>query len=113
MLKNVIDPDRYRVFRLLMMKLSVGWNEWRPVRDLNPCYRRERAMSWTGLDERDAISDVAAHQRCGASKNVTESVTGGCDEGQMILIRRLFVNGVCQLSGIARFDRLLAFSASC
>ncbi len=29
---------------------------WRPVRDLNPCRRRERAVSWTGLDERDAKS---------------------------------------------------------
>ncbi len=26
---------------------------WRPRRDLNPCYRRERAMSWTGLDDGD------------------------------------------------------------
>ena len=25
----------------------------RPVRDLNPCYSLERAVSWTGLDERD------------------------------------------------------------
>ena len=25
----------------------------RPQRDLNPCYRRERAVSWAGLDDRD------------------------------------------------------------
>jgi hypothetical protein len=27
---------------------------WRPRRDLNPCYRRERAVSWAGLDDGDA-----------------------------------------------------------
>jgi hypothetical protein len=26
---------------------------WRPQGDSNPRYRRERAMSWTGLDDRD------------------------------------------------------------
>lgn len=26
---------------------------WRPVGDLNPCRRRERAVSWARLDERD------------------------------------------------------------
>ncbi len=26
---------------------------WRPRRDLNPCYRRERAVSWAGLDDGD------------------------------------------------------------
>ena len=29
--------------------------KWRPQGDLNPCYRRERAMSWTRLDDGDAI----------------------------------------------------------
>jgi hypothetical protein len=29
---------------------------WRPRRDLNPCYRRERAVSWAGLDDGDARS---------------------------------------------------------
>lgn len=27
---------------------------WRPRWDSNPCYRRERAVSWAGLDDRDA-----------------------------------------------------------
>ena len=27
--------------------------EWRPQGDLNPCFRRERAASWTGLDDGD------------------------------------------------------------
>ena len=26
---------------------------WRPRRDLNPCYRRERPVSWAGLDDGD------------------------------------------------------------
>ena len=26
----------------------------RPQRDLNPCYRRERAVSWARLDDRDS-----------------------------------------------------------
>lgn len=30
---------------------------WRPQWDLNPCFRRERAMSWTRLDDRDEISN--------------------------------------------------------
>jgi hypothetical protein len=29
---------------------------WRPVGDSNPCCRRERAVSWAGLDERDGGS---------------------------------------------------------
>src|ERR1039458_5051799 len=48
---------------------------WRPRRDLNPCYRRERAVSWAGLDDGDAsiagaeearpraISDFNSRQR--------------------------------------------------
>src|SRR5579864_2997342 len=34
---------------------------WRPRRDLNPCYRRERAMSWAGLDDGDAAKQFAAN----------------------------------------------------
>ena len=29
-------------------------NEERPRRDLNPCYRRERPVSWAGLDDGDS-----------------------------------------------------------
>src|SRR2546426_1295860 len=28
--------------------------KWRPQRDLNPCYRLERAVSWARLDDGDA-----------------------------------------------------------
>ena len=30
-----------------------GEREWRPRRDLNPCYRRERPVSWAELDDGD------------------------------------------------------------
>ena len=33
--------------------LAVALLQKRPVRDSNPCYSLERAVSWTGLDERD------------------------------------------------------------
>lgn len=31
--------------------------DWRPLGDLNPCRRRERAVSWAGLDEGDAYGE--------------------------------------------------------
>jgi hypothetical protein len=33
---------------------------WRPRRDSNPCYRRERAVSWAGLDDRDFVRKLNA-----------------------------------------------------
>ena len=38
--------------------LNDGENKkkWRPQGDSNPCRRRERAVSWTGLDDGDATS---------------------------------------------------------
>src|SRR5574341_2214929 len=32
-----------------------GENVWRPRRDLNPCYRRERPVSWAELDDGDVL----------------------------------------------------------
>lgn len=34
------------------------FNVWRPLGDLNPRRRRERAVSWAGLDEGDMVSRV-------------------------------------------------------
>ena len=31
---------------------------WRPRRDLNPCYRRERPVSWAELDDGDVLVSV-------------------------------------------------------
>ncbi len=45
-------PDLTKEKALADESLQVLDKKKRPVRDLNPCYRRERAMSWTGLDER-------------------------------------------------------------
>ena len=40
-------------------------NEKRPRRDLNPCYRRERPVSWAGLDDGDgAISRNLRDRPC-------------------------------------------------
>jgi hypothetical protein len=35
---------------------------WRPRRDLNPCYRRERPVSWAGLDDGDAVMSRAGFE---------------------------------------------------
>ncbi len=35
--------------------MNVNEIVWRPQGDSNPCRRRERPVSWAGLDDRDAI----------------------------------------------------------
>ena len=35
---------------------------WRPRRDLNPCYRRERPVSWARLDDGDAVVSRAGFE---------------------------------------------------
>ncbi len=35
---------------------------WRPRRDLNPCYRRERPVSWAGLDDGDLLVSRAGFE---------------------------------------------------
>ncbi len=53
-------PPKAWVYRTTIpdFKNVYGWNReiqvWRPRRDSNPRYRRERAMSWAGLDDGDA-----------------------------------------------------------
>ena len=41
------------VFGVILTSWSMAV-KWRPVGDLNPCYRDENPVSWTWLDERDA-----------------------------------------------------------
>ena len=35
---------------------------WRPRRDLNPCYRRERPVSWAELDDGDVLVSRAGFE---------------------------------------------------
>ncbi len=49
---------------------SFSWGQrlaWRPQGDLNPCYRRERPVSWTELDDGDLAG------RLGFEPRLTES----------------------------------------
>ena len=46
---------------------------WRPRGDLNPCYRRERPMSWAWLDD----GDVDNVSRTGFEP-VTHCLKGSC-----------------------------------
>ena len=75
-------PGRYQLKSAYQRRVCKRFcSEWRPVRDLNPCYRRERAMSWTGLDERDAKT---GDQKSGRGSFITvsyASVTHGCPGG--------------------------------
>lgn len=48
-------PSRKPIERALQKKGSQKFWIWRPRRDSNPCYRRERAVSWAGLDDGDAL----------------------------------------------------------
>jgi hypothetical protein len=71
---------------------------WRPVRDLNPCCRRERAMSWTGLDERDARLMSGSLSNPKVINDRDNVMSPACrDEGQIILTKRRFVNRVVRL----------------
>jgi hypothetical protein len=39
-----------------------GGESWRPRRDLNPCYRRERPVSWAELDDGDVLVSRAGFE---------------------------------------------------
>ena len=38
---------------------------WRPQRDLNPCCRRERPVSWARLDDGDPLNFGMRNVECG------------------------------------------------
>ena len=50
-------------------------NEWRPLPDLNRCRRRERAVSWAGLDEGD-LFESAVNICCAANFNIYSNYIG-------------------------------------
>ena len=41
--------------RLSVLRPVGRQKKWRPQGDLNPCRRRERAVSWARLDDGDAV----------------------------------------------------------
>ena len=45
-----------------VLKRASGGNQWRPRRDLNPCYRRERPVSWAELDDGDVLVSRAGFE---------------------------------------------------
>ena len=48
------DTNReYQIKKATSQEKSDLLNIWRPLPDLNRCRRRERAVSWAGLDEGD------------------------------------------------------------
>ncbi len=64
----VNQPLKKQTERLL--RCDLPFEKWRPQGDLNPCYRRERPVSWTGLDDGDA--NILAG-RLGFEPRLTES----------------------------------------
>jgi hypothetical protein len=58
---------------------------WRPRRDLNPCYRRERAVSWAGLDDGDAgIAGASTRLNRGCGPLLTLTGGGGKVKGTRV-----------------------------
>src|SRR5262245_7026474 len=48
--------------RTFSSEVSNYQNLWRPRRDLNPCYRRERPVSWAELDDGDVVVSRAGFE---------------------------------------------------
>ena len=54
-----IKPKSSETFRLNSASCA---KRWRPRRDLNPCYRRERPVSWAELDDGDVLVSRAGFE---------------------------------------------------
>ena len=48
-----VTNKEYQIKKATFQEKSGLLNLWRPLPDLNRCRRRERAVSWAGLDEGD------------------------------------------------------------
>jgi hypothetical protein len=55
--RYIIAPLGFKniaVYREVECEKAMREKKWRPQGDLNPCRRRERAVSWARLDDGDA-----------------------------------------------------------
>ena len=54
-----VTNEKYQMKKATFTEKSDLFEIWRPLPDLNRCRRRERAVSWAGLDEGDVCGNTA------------------------------------------------------